>query len=165
MVVQKRLKVFCLVIIFLSGTIISQAQNSTNFVSYISNTPVSFNLTTSSSLQNQQVITNAFCLSSECKSKNAYYYVSATSSTNTTTPMPVSNMILSFYSTNCPATKYASLNTSDISLSTSNQLLFEQKRQHVGAYNFCYSVKIPALGTSYHAGTYTFNITFTMTEP
>jgi hypothetical protein len=141
------------------------AQSSVDFVSYISNSPIAFNLNTPGALQNQQVITDAFCLSTQCKSKDAYYYVSATSTTSTTTPMPVSNMILSFYSTNCPSGTYSNLNSSDIPLSTGNQLLFQQARQHVTAYNFCYSVKIPAMGASYNAGTYTFNITFTMTEP
>jgi hypothetical protein len=74
-------------------------------------------------------------------------------------------MILSFYSTNCPSGTYGSLNTADIALSTTNQLLFEQFRQHVTAFDFCYSVKIPAIGTTYNAGTYTFTFLFTMTEP
>jgi hypothetical protein len=143
----------------------ANAQGSTDFISYTANSTISFNLNNTNDLLNPQLITNAFCLSTQSKSKNAYYYVQASSSTSTSTPMPVSNMILSFYSTTCPSGSYTSLNTADIPLSTSSQLLFEQYRQHVMPYDFCYSVKIPAVGTTYRAGTYNFSILFTMTEP
>ena len=153
-----------LIACILSG-IFAKAQGSTDFISYSANAPISFNLNSTNDLLSPQTITNAFCLSTQSKSKNAYYYVQASSSTSTSTPMPVSNMILSFYSTTCPSGGYTSLNTADIALSVSSQLLFEQFRQHVMPYNFCYSVKIPAVGTTYRAGTYNFSILFTMTEP
>jgi len=140
----------------------SLAQNSTNYLQYNNNTALTFNLNTTSLLENAQTISDAFCLHLEAASNTAHIYAKATASTNTTTPMPVSNLELAYYSTN--STNYSSLTTSDIPLSGTNQLLFIQAKVST-AFNFCYSVKMPAVGYTYAPGTYTFTITFTMTEP
>ncbi len=157
------MKKYLLILSLLLFSFISSfSQNSTNYIQYNNNTALTFNLNTTTLLENTQTISDAFCLHLESKSNTAHIYAKASASTNTTTPMPVSNLVLSYYSTN--STNYSSLNNGDIPLSGTNQLLFIQAK--VGtAFNFCYSVKMPAVGYTYAPGTYTFTITFTMSQP
>ncbi len=138
------------------------AQNSTNYLKFVQNSAISFTLDTYAELENTQTVTNAFCLKEETASNTGHFYVKATAATTTTTPMPVSNLVITYYSTT--STSYSSLATADIPLTGTNQLLFIQAKKST-AYNFCYSVKLPAIGYNYLPGTYTFTLTFTMTEP
>ena len=160
-----RKHIVLLVFTILLATVNCKGQaSSSNFVQYDVNSAISFSLTTSSQIENSQSISDAFCLFTKTAAKSAHYYVSASNTTTTSTPMPIGNMILTFYSTDCPSGTYSNLNTSAIPLTTSNQLLFQIIKKN-SFYNFCYSVSIPATGYTYAPGTYTWTITFTMSQP
>jgi hypothetical protein len=158
-------RVICAAFLMLLGQVSAYAQTpgATNYLSFTANQTMAFPLNTTALLESAQSISNAFYLKVE-SAYGGHIYVSATVSTSTSTPMPVSDLILTFYSTTNSATYYTSLNTADIPLSGSNQLLFQAKPKAT-AYNYDYSVKIPAIGYAYLPGTYTFTLTFTMTEP
>lgn len=154
---------FLIVFLYLHPAI-SFAQNSTNFIQYSQNTAITFALNTPTLLENTQTISNAFCLHLESASNTSHIYVKATASTTTTTPMATTLMALNYNSTTAPSAQYSSLNTADIPLTGTNQLLFI-KAKNSTAYNFCYDAIIYAVGYTYLPGTYTFSLTFTMTQP
>ena len=142
------------------------SQSSTDFLSLtVSKTP-NFTLNTSTLLENSQTITSAFTLSLKTKSSTCSIYASIPSgiTTSASTSMAVGNVMLAYRSTTCPAASQNGHTTGNIAMSTSNTLLFGEKKTAT-QYNWVYDVIIPAIGYDYAPGTYNYTFKFTMTQP
>ena len=138
----------------------------TNYITLQVNTGLNFTCNTTTALETDQTISNAFTLHVLNNSNAASIYVRISAWNYPVNWVPVATYPLStiWTSDNSPnATNVAGT----LVVTTSDQLLFKQPK-HTGAtaYDFNYNLKLTALGyADYIPGNYNYTFTFTMTEP
>ena len=156
-------KLITLVIASVVGTINAEAQSNNLSLNVIS--PWNFIINDASKLETAQVITNAFRLSVFTKTSSCSVLARISNYTAPVGFFPTSNPIaIDFTSTTCPTSKYSNLLTQPVTLSGTNQLLFKQAKIDA-TYFYYYNLNLEALGYDYIPGNYTWDITFTMTQP
>lgn len=139
------------------------AQNSTNYLDLVINTPLNFVLDNTSELENNATLSNALRINIKSGSKACYVYAKLNSITgNTSTPLTTGFFAIKFKSAS--HSNYSNLNTQDIVLTYSNQLLFQQVKTS-SERSYYYDFKLYDIGYEYNPGTYGFTVQFTMTQP
>lgn len=148
-----------IIILFWTTTALGQNKNNNIELTAIN---TGFNLTNASSLETQQVKTNAFQIIATSKSNNNFrIFAKVSSSTSSTgTPLPASMLAVRLNSVSPTVT--ANFNT--ITLSTSDQLL-QQINTTNTPITFNYDLLTGPVGYSYAPGTYNLTMLFTMTQP
>lgn len=161
------------IFMFLPGWLL--AQNADNFLDFTLNSGAVVGFNTSSSnaldatgeLEGAQTVPNSFYLSCMSKTSNCRVYVSVPAgiSTNTSTSMATSNFHIKFNHTDCPAGDQMAVTTAEVTLSSSNQQLFQKKAHNNSLTKWYYDFKVPALGYNFAPGNYYCTLQFTMTQP
>ena len=139
------------------------AQSSTNQLTLNKLTSWNFSLSTPSDLENSQTISNAFSLTVKTKSSDCSVYAQISSWTYPSGFTPPSSPLQIDYTSDNSSSAY-NVYTSPLTLTSSNQLLFNQKKTP-HTYTFNYNMILAALGYEWYVGNYSFTITFTMTQP
>jgi len=139
-------------------------QNDDNNIT-ISSVPLNFNLASTFSLENEQVINNALTIRVESK-KNYNVFVRISNMTNTSgTPIPPN--MLSMQLSGSDESSQSFPVTTRIYLSQTNQLIITDKNRAANKTgdSFFYDYYFGPLGYDYAPGIYTFTLLFTMTQP
>jgi hypothetical protein len=139
-------------------------QNDDNNIT-ISSVPLNFNLASTFSLENEQVINNALTIRVESK-KNYNVFVRISNMTNTSgTPIPPN--MLSMQLSGSDESSQSFPVTTRIYLSQTNQLIIADKNRAANKTgdSFFYDYYFGPLGYDYAPGIYTFTLLFTMTQP
>lgn len=149
------------VIILLVFTTTALGQNKNNQIE-LTAINTGFNLNNASSLETQQVKTNAFQIVATSKANNNFrIFAKVSSSTSSTgTPLPASMLAVRLNSVSPTVT--ANFNT--ITLSTSDQTL-QTINTSSSPITFNYDLLAGPIGYSYAPGTYNLTMLFTMTQP
>jgi len=153
-----------LLILFISTALSGFCAN--NYITLQFNTGWNFNCNTTTLLETDQTITNAFTLKvlNNSNAASVYVRISAWNYPANWTPIATYPLSVIWSSDDSPnATNIAGTTV----VTTNDQLLFKQPT-HAGntAYSYNYKLKLAALGYSdYVPGNYNFTFTFTMTEP
>ncbi|MBS1584041.1 MAG: hypothetical protein JSS82_00635 [Bacteroidetes bacterium] len=137
-----------------------------NYITIQVNGGMNYNINTTTGLETDQTITNAFQLKVLNNSNACHVYVRLSAWNYPAAWVPVNNYPLQVIWSSDDSPNDANI-ASTTTVNTSDQLLFTQP-SHAGAtpYNYYYKLKLLALGyTDYIPGTYNYTFTFTMTEP
>ncbi|OSZ78726.1 hypothetical protein CAP35_10905 [Chitinophagaceae bacterium IBVUCB1] len=157
------MRIFLLIILLLSPASYMFAQNGNNYLEVITNTTLNFTCDAPEDLENDQTINSAITV--RVRSRNNNCTISAKLSTFlgpsgfTTTTYPIQ---IDYTSTN--STRAYNINTNPISLTTTNQTLFNQYTSN-SVFNYYYNLILKAPGYTYPLGQYNYVILFTMTQP
>jgi len=121
-----------------------------------------FSFTNVSSIETQQVNTNAFQIAVNSKASNTFSILAKVSSStsSTGTPLPASMLAVRLNSVSPAVTA----NYNIITLSTTDQLL-QQVTTNNNSSTFNYDLLSGPVGYNYAPGTYNLTILFTMTQP
>jgi hypothetical protein len=141
--------------------IIGGAQDRDNFLALTAN-DIYFNLNTPGSLENQQVIPNAFTIT--VSSKQYSYSISARvsrSSASTTTPIAITDLGLKLRGKSS-STAYAVYNIKF--LADQDQTIAYDGKSNKDDFYY-YDLILKPIGYDKMPGTYSFTIMFTMTQP
>jgi hypothetical protein len=139
-------------------------QNDDNNIT-ISSVPLNFNLASTFSLENEQVINNALTIRVESK-KNYNVFVRISNMTNTSgTPIPPN--MLSMQLSGSDESSQSFPVTTRIYLSQTDQLIIADRNRAANKTgdSFFYDYYFGPLGYDYAPGIYTFTLLFTMTQP
>lgn len=156
-----------LLFILLAGALpaIVHAQNNNNNLSVNLENSLQFVLNDSWDIEQAKTVTNALKLTVKTQSKNCYIYGKLHSITgNTSTPLSPGYFKIKYRSTTAGSGQVQSLNTQDITLSYSNQLLFQQKKTS-STRHYYYDFKLEPMEYDFNPGNYGFTMLFTMTQP
>ena len=154
------------ILLILQLSVVFSGYAVTNYITLQVNNSWNYTCNTTTLLETDQTITNAFTLHVLNNSNAATIYVNISAWNYPVNWVPVANYPLQtiYVSDNSPnATNIATT----VTPTTSNLLLFKQPKHTGGTpYDFNYNLKLLALGYSnYIPGNYNFTLTFTMTEP
>jgi len=155
------------VIVLLFCITAARGQNKNNYILLTANN-TSYNLTSSSLLETQQLKTNAFQIEVASKANNTFTIKAKVSSStsSTGTPLPASMLALRLNSTNPALTA----NTNTFTLSTTDQTIQQitTGSQFWNTNNFLtlyYDLLAGPVGYDYAPGNYNLTILFTLTQP
>jgi hypothetical protein len=141
------------------STVSGQNKNN-NLQLTASNT--AFNFTNVSTLESQQVKTNAFQIVATSKSSNTFSVLAKVSSSTSSTGTPLPASMLAIRLNSVSPTVTANYNT--ITLSTIDQLL-QQATTTNSPITYNYDLLAGPVGFTYAPGNYNLTILFTMTQP
>jgi hypothetical protein len=154
-----------LLVAFVSFYFNGYTQNNRNQI-VLTSAPLTWTLSTTTQLENEQQISNAFNIRAYSNSNTGYsVYVRVSNMTNTSgTPMPASMNKLQLY--NQISSAGAAPVTAKITLSQTDQRIIHDvgKTDNIGDV-FYYNAFFGPVGYDYAPGTYTFTVLFTMTQP
>lgn len=138
------------------------AQDANNHIELNTLLPLVFTCNTAASLENSQTLPSALQLKLATKSKPCIIFAKLSSYTAPAGfSLPSVPLTLQYVMDTSPATTV--INTQPINLQTYDQQLFTSTKLGFYYYYF-YSLILQPLGYDYPAGTYTFVITYTMTQ-
>ena len=158
-----RTLLFSLLAAMLPG--LAMAQNNKNWLSVDVQNSLQFVLNDSWDVDQSKTVINALKLSLKTQSKNCNVYGKLYSVTgNTSTPLGPGYFKIKYRSTTAGNGQIQYLNSQDITLNYSNQLLFQQKKTSATRYYY-YDFELEPLGYEMTPGYYTFTMQFTMTQP
>jgi hypothetical protein len=156
-------KLFAIFILSFFVNLPSFAQNSTNYLSLTSNVSPAFTFTDATGLESTTTLSNAYTIKVRTKSQVASVFARISSWTTSTGYTPLINPVsLLFKSTT--STVYNNLNTNAITLTSANQQLFKQGKKDAENI-FIYDMILNPVGYDFPPGSYSFTISFTMTQP
>lgn len=139
----------------------ARGQNKNNNITLTANN-TSFSLTNVSTLETQQVRTNAFQIEANSKSSNTFSIRARVSSSTSSTGTPLPESMLALRLNSVSPTVTANYNT--IPLSTTDQLL-QQVTTTNSPVTYNYDLLAGPVGYNYAPGNYNLTILFTMTQP
>lgn len=149
--------------LILLGSISTRGQNIFTTFQVFTNTNTNFIFNTPESLENDQVLQNAFTIRVWSLVGSCSVYASLANFTYPPGYIPKAGIFsLKWQSDNVLFSKY--LNKSEIPLSNMNQLLLQQYAGFA-AYDYNYNLVLRAPGYDLIPGNYSFSILFTMTKP
>lgn len=140
--------------------ITASGQNKNNNI-LLTASNTGFSLTNVSSIETQQVNTNAFQIAVTTKSSNTFSILAKVSSSTSSTGTPLPASMLAVRLNSVSPTVTANYNT--ITLSTTDQLLQQVTTTNNPTFN--YDLLSGPVGYNYAPGTYNLTILFTMTQP
>jgi hypothetical protein len=151
-----------LVILLITLSLYSYAQNANNNLQFSVLTPWNFTCNSVASIEVDQVINNAFKLTITTKTQNCSMYAKISSYTVPAGFVPSgSPLAVAFRSTN--SNLYANL-APQLTLQAYDQLLFTQTKTN-SIFDYYYDLKLFAIGYNYIPGNYSYTVTLTMTQP
>lgn len=158
------LRILALWVMTVVNIVPASSQNKDNYLA-ISSVPLNFNLSSTFSLETEQVINNALTINVESK-KNYNIFVRVSNMTNTSgTPIPPNMLSLQLSGSDESSQSFPV--TTRIYLSQTDQLIISDKNRtdkKKGDF-FYYDYYFGPLGYDYAPGNYTFTLLFTMTQP
>ena len=140
--------------------ITASGQNKNNYL-LLTASNTGFTLTNASSIETQQVNTNAFQIAVTSKASSTFSILAKVSSTTSSTGTPLPASMLAVRLNSVSPTVTANYNT--IALSTTDQLLQQVTTTNSSTFN--YDLLLGPVGYNYAPGTYNLTILFTMTQP
>jgi len=162
---MKRKIQFIFTLLSIFYTIRSSAQNADNYISINTTTSTLTAITTPAQVTAQQTKTSAFILTMEARNTNARIFVQG----STTSPIPISKLAVKLNALG--GTGSANVTGSSLTamyLTGATQQLFGITKTNNAnkPVTATYDLILDAIGWSVQGGsTYTFSLTFTMTQP
>jgi hypothetical protein len=139
------------------------AQNSTNFLSVTPYNPITKTFTTTTEIETDQSFAYAYIVQTTAKTTNCRVYAKISSYTGPAGYVPSSYPIsLHYVGTN--SSTASNINTTFLQLTGTDQMLF-QETKHNSQNSFYYDGIFKATNYALKAGSYTYTLTFTMTQP
>lgn len=157
------MRLFLLTYLLLLSAGAIYAQNSNNYLEVNTNTGLNFTCNDPSDLENDQTISGALTVRIRSRNNSCGVYAKISSFIGppgfSTTTYPIQ---LDYTSTN--SNRANGIITNPITLTTTNQLLFQQLSSN-SVFSYYYNLILKAPGYTYPLGHYNFVILFTMTQP
>jgi hypothetical protein len=147
------LSLFCITTVY--------GQNNNNRIQLTANN-TAFNFSTVTTLETQQVKSNAFQIVATSKASNNFSILAKVSSSTSSTGTPLPASMLAVHLNSVTPTVTANFNT--ITLSNNDQLL-QQINTTNSPITFNYDLLTGPVGYNYAPGTYNLTVLFTMTQP
>lgn len=151
------------IIFFLCFPHIVSGQDKDNYLQIQSNTGWNFVCNSPTTLENDQVITNAFTLRVKSKNKNCLIYCRMSSYNVPNGASIVNNPVMIDW-TSDDANQVSNLVTQPLNIKQVDQLLFSMSKSNQVS-SFYYDLRLQAPGYEYVPGNYNFTLLFTMTQP
>jgi hypothetical protein len=161
--IRKRLTAALVLILLLLCDVTVYGQNSTNYLSVYPYNIMTRSFSTTTEFETDQTFSLAFILNSYSKSFGCHVYARISGYTGPAGYAPTSYPVALHFSSTTSGVA-SNIATSILTLTSTDQLLF-QETKHTQT-TFYYDGILKALDYAiYKPGTYTYTITFTMTQP
>jgi hypothetical protein len=158
-------------IIFIAGCLLTgtnaYTQDNDNYVDLDMYVSSSSTFNSAELLENAITVPNALRLRVETEDDHGFIYAAIPTGIKTynNQTIPTSLISLKLNNTNCNSGQQRQVIRTEIPMSTTPQLLFQQGRKSNYTADWYYDVILDPIGYGYAPGTYNFTLQFTMTQP